>query len=168
MGKGLIVAGVAVLLALLVFIALRKSATLYDALPPRFEHDTAFEAQAAAYTWSLQHGGSVRGILGTGSMSYRNYIPAAPEGVDPRSVVVAYFVLNSAIRFDQIQAGDLCLYRWANYENGILHQAADFTSDGWIMAGNANGAYDGLSNRMTADNFKGIATAVFVHKGGRQ
>lgn len=162
MGKGVIAGAVSLLLVVLVFFVLHKDATLYDALPPRFQTTGAVDARLAAQAYADQNGGRLGRILGTGSMSYKNYIPAAPEDADPYRTIVAYYVLDDSIPFSEIRAGDLCAYVVVGRTNWILHQAADYTDGGWIMAGNANGAYDGLSNRMTADTYRGKAIAVFV------
>ena len=98
-------------------------------------------------------------VLGTGSMSYKGYIPPAPEGWDPRKTVVAVVVFG-ARGFDDVQEGDLCSFRSANLN--ILHQAAGRFDEGWIMSGNANERHDGKGRRMTAENFRGIVDTVYV------
>lgn len=158
-----VIMGLGALLAvsLGVFMVLRDNAH-YRALPPRFEYASKAEAMVGAREWARVHGGSMGAVLGTGSMSYRGFIPAAPEGVDPRSVVVAYYVNDKSVPFADIGAGMLCTYSWPDYPNWVLHQAAERDRGGWVMSGDANGSYDGLSKRMTELNYKGKATAVFV------
>lgn len=143
-----------VVLGSLVLLAWRSQRTLELGLPPReAEARTAEEAMRRAFAWSVEHGGFVFGVLGTGSMA--PYIPAG----DP-AAVVAYVVTDPSATFGDVTPGAVCAYRHSASPVGLtLHGAALKTPEGWVMSGLANARAD---IRMTADNFVGIAARVFV------
>lgn len=169
MSKGLIIGIVGALLVLLVFFVFRRDKHLWDSLPPRHEVASYAEAVRAANALAgEQPGRVVRRIAGTGSMSYQGYIPAAPEGMDPRTTIVAVFVLDTAAPFADVEQGWVCSFTPEGRDGPVLHQVTDRAGDGsWIMAGNANSRHDGFSWAMTEQTYNGRALAVYVWPLGR-
>jgi hypothetical protein len=144
-----------VVLGSLVLLAWRSQRVLELGLPPReATARTAEEAMRQAFAWSIEHGGFVFGVLGTGSMA--PYLPAG----DP-AAVVAYVVTAHDATFADVTPGAVCVYRRtdAAVSGIVLHGAALRTADGWVMSGLHNARSD---IRMTAENFVGLAARVFV------
>ena len=141
--------------ALLVFAAMRSQRVLTDGLPPRTEHASQALALVSA-------GPEATPVLGTGSMA--PYIPAAPAGRDPLATVVAYVTLRPGATFSDITPGLLVIYRprWAAGAH-VLHQAAQLTAAGWVMTGLHNTRSESWEP-ITAAEFVGIIKAVHVWK----
>ena len=146
----------ALALAFVIYLAVRSQRVLEAGLPPRFEHATQAEALAACgdTTYSA--------ILGTGSMA--PFIPAAPAGVDPRSVTVAYAIERPGARYEDITPGAFVIYRpkW-NKSGRTAHQAALQTPAGWVMSGLHNERSEAWEP-ITAAEFVGIIAAVHTWK----
>lgn len=139
------------LLALFLLVAWCNHYVLTRGLPPRIEHANQSAARDAA-------GASAIAVLGTGSMA--PFIPAAPAGVDPLSVVVAYAVPRAGSTFADVTIGTLCVYRPA-WTRGtpVMHQAAQLTGAGWVMTGLAN-AHSEAFEPMTARTFVAVIASV--------
>jgi hypothetical protein len=150
----------AVVVAVLVGIAWRSQRTLERGLPPRIECTDKFDAHSRARAHIINQGGTVVGVLGTGSMA--PYIPAARAGLDPMATIVAFAVTQPGATIKDVRKGKLCTYRpeFAS-ESHYIHGAAEEDGLGWIMSG-LNNERSESSWRMTAANFTGLVVAVFV------
>lgn len=147
------IVGLALVLALLVFLATRSQRVLEAGLPPRFECVGQLDALVKAGERAVP-------IAGTGSMA--PYIPPAAPGLDPLATIVAYARPREGARFEDIKAGDLVIYRAAwNPANPVMHQAAQRDSLGWIMSGLHNERSESWE-RVTAENFKAIIERIYV------
>ena len=145
--------GLLLLLALL-FVGLRSQRVLERGLPPRIVH----ENQAAA--WAAVTGKQFSAVLGTGSMA--PYIPAAPAGIDPHSVVVAYAVERPGATYADITPGALVVYRPAWNQHGrVMHPAAQLTAAGWVMSGLHNRNSEAFEP-LTPAGFVGLVESVHV------
>lgn len=140
-------------------VALRFLNRMSSALPLREEFGSRSEAHAAALARVASHGGAITSVLGTGSMA--PYIPAAAKD---KNDIVAFVVTNPARDYASIKQGDLCLYR-PDWLRGslVLHQAALFNSDGWVMSGLHNQRSES-EERMTPSKFVGVVNYVSVIK----
>lgn len=141
-------------------LALHSQRVLERGLPPWVvcvdDNEAALQAIAAAG----RTGGSFIGVLGTGSMA--PYIPAAPAGIDPRTMVAAWVVTEPRATFADIRPGNLVIYEY-ELEPGsrYIHGAAQLTRSGWIMSGLNNERSESWA-RVTERNFQAIAAQVFV------
>ena len=145
-----------IVVALLVYSAIRSQRVLVNGLPPRIEHATQAEALAACA------GTTFSAILGTGSMA--PFIPAAPAGADPLATTVAYAIERPGATFADITPGVLVVYRpkW-NKHGRTAHNAALLTASGWVMSGLHNARSESWEP-ITAAEFVGIIEAVHVWK----
>ena len=142
-------------------IALRSYSTMSSALPQREEFGSRTEAYAAALKFVTSNGGTITSVLGTGSMA--PYIPAAKPG-QPIEDAVAFVVTDPRRDYATIRPGDLCLYKPDWFQGRlVLHQAAQFNSDGWVMSGLHNSRSES-EERMTASKFIGIVVYTSVIK----
>lgn len=142
---------VAVIIAVLVLMAIRRQREMVSSLPPRFEMRSQLDASLAA-------GGTAVAVLGTGSMA--PYIPPAKPGQDPLTTVVAYAVPSSR-PFADIRKGDLIIYRPSWATGAVMHQAAQKDSRGWIMSGLNNPQSESFI-RITEKEFVTVVSAVYV------
>lgn len=142
-----------IVVALLVFAAMRSQRVLETGLPPRIEHATQALALVAA-------GPAGIAVLGTGSMA--PYIPPAPAGRDPLATVVAYVTPQPAATFADVAPGALVIYRpaWAKGGN-VMHQAALLTAAGWVMSGLHNERYEAFEP-LTAERFVALVASAHV------
>lgn len=159
----LIAALAVLLLAVLVWSALRFQRNMERGLPPKEECQTR-EAALAAALLNAGPGGAVKAVLATGSMA--PYIRGARKGEVPLETVVAYAVVKNGATFEDIKAFDLVLYRatWIpDPNNCVMHQAAMKDWLGWIMSGLHNKLSES-GDRVTKANFKGIVAKTYVWK----
>lgn len=142
------VAGGAVLAALLL-LAYCQHRSMVAGLPPRIVCASQYEAGKEA-------GFGAYPILGTGSMV--PFIPAAPS--NPKTTIVAY-ARPSSRTYSEIKKGDLvCYYAdWAKH--GVIHQAAQKDSLGWIMSGLGNKHSEAFA-RVTSENFICHVDSIYV------
>ncbi len=153
----LIVAVVVIVIGLLI-LAYRYQRTLELGTPPQEKVTSANMAIAAASIWTQAHGGTVIGILGTGSMV--PYIPAAPAGTDPNKTIVAYAATRPNGRLADVTPGTVCVYKHtASVVGATMHGAARLTKYGWVMSGLNNATSDIW---MTDLNFIGIVDKTWV------
>lgn len=147
-------------IALLTGIARHSQRTLEAGLPPRLVCASQSEATTAAIRHTIEHGGGLVGVLGTGSMA--PYIPAAAHGKNPKTTIAAYVITAEHGRFEDIRPGKLVIYEYAPEPgSSYMHGAAEKTADGWIMSGLHNARSESWT-RVTSKNFKGIVTHTFV------
>lgn len=148
----------ALVFAGLVALALRWERILEQGLPPREVCASQADALSRAQEFARGNGGAVLPILGTGSMA--PFIPAGEA-----TGIVAYAVTDPARAFENIEAGDLCIYR-AEWLAGalVIHQAAARDGAGWIMTGLHNSGYESRY-RVTQSNFVGVVARVYVIAG---
>ena len=151
--RSILVALLALGLVVALGLALRSERVLTAGLPLRIVAKSQEEARTLAGLGAV-------GVLGTGSMA--PYIAAAPNSSDPLTTVMAYAVPSASLRYGDITAGTLVIYS-INYVAGsnTMHQAAQLDAGGWIMTGLGNKAYENKV-RVTAENFVGIVTRVYV------
>lgn len=148
-----VIVGLALALALLVYLATRSQRVLEAGLPPRFECVGQFDALVKA-------GENAVPIAGTGSMA--PYIPAAAPDLDPLATIVAYARPRAGATFADIKPGDLVIYRAAwNPSHPVMHQAAQRDAQGWIMSGLHNNRSESWE-RVTAANFRAIIDRVYL------
>ena len=156
----LAILGAVAVFGVLIALVIRSQRVLEHGLPPRVECASALDAWQRANAFCAEHGGSVISVLGTGSM--QPYIPAAPEGVDPKKFVAAYVVTMPGARFEDITPGAVCTYRpEIDSSASYIHGAALLDRDGWIMSGLHNPRSESWAG-VTAANFTGIAARTFV------
>ena len=153
MNRIVLVAAIVLGLAALLFVSSRRQAEIARGLPPR----VVCTSQGEALT---QAGAGAVPVLGTGSMA--PYIPAALPGLNPRSTVVAYAVMDRAATFQGITTGALVIYvpAWASGGH-VMHQAALHDSGGWIMSGLHNERSE-TWERVTTANYVGTVARVYT------
>lgn len=141
-----------VLITVLVF-ARRSQRVLHNGLPERILCTSQAEAQRLA-------GPTAIAVLGTGSMA--PFIPPAPIGINPLTVVCAYAVPASGVLYKDITPGALVVYA-IEYVKGhtTMHQAALLDGGGWIMTGLHNKGYE-TNVRVTKENFIAVVSKVYI------
>lgn len=150
-------AAVCVVVAVLTF-AWRSQRVLELGLPPRTLCANQADGLGQARAFALSAGGAPIGVMGTGSMA--PFIP--PAANPPLETIVAYVVPVFGATFAEVKPGALCIYapQWA--KGGlVMHGAAQLDAGGWIMSGLHNNRSESWE-RMTPENFRGIAARVFV------
>lgn len=146
----LIALAVVGLIALIAVIAWRSQRSLEAALPPREIASNESVSLLSAAVYAQETGGTIYGVLGTGSM--------APwiRGGKPTERV-AYAVTRPGATFSDVQRGDVCIY--SSGDAVVIHSAAKQTRNGWVMSGLANSRSDIW---MTPLHFRGIVVRVFT------
>lgn len=146
----------------LLWMALHRQRTMEEGLPPKTDCGSQDDAWAKAQAFQMENGGMLVSVRGTGSMA--PYIPHAAASLDAKATVVAFVVMAHGVRFADVRAGDLCLYRPEQAPKEVwLHQAAKRDGYGWLMSGLANKTSEWWM-RVTPDNYLGAVAHTFTWK----
>lgn len=149
--------GVIIGMILLAVYARNTSKEMHDGLPPRIEVPNYY----TALTKTLESGKTIMPVLGTGSMY--PYIKAAKPEEDPFKTIVAVVALDEKFPYDDIQKGDLIVYKIPpDYTVKYVHQALSKDSGGWIMTGLSVKNRNENNRRMTPNNYVGKVVTTYV------
>lgn len=149
--------GVIIGMFLLAVYARNTSKEMHDGLPPRIEVPNYY----TALTKVVESDKTILTVLGTGSMY--PYIRAAKPEQDPFTTVVAVVALDEKFPYEDIQKGDLIVYKIPpDYTIKYVHQALSKDSQGWIMTGLSVKNRNENNRRMTLNNYVGKVVATYV------